>query len=231
MNLLANAKQVRVADLPSKSRLAELDKVFLEADGRMRVLPAAEVRRAFRNDLERFDWCAKRAIYALVTTELVDWVRDWIGPDRLSATIEVGTGRTPLGSALGVVQTDNYMQTDADIRAYYMALGQAAVEPLPGVLKMDAWAAVQEYRPRAVVATWVTRFGAGQTGIPGVYVGVDYGRVAKAVETFVMVGNEQLHGPMIAQNGAPPPKVYRFPWLLSRSLEHNHRNAIFVWGD
>ena len=57
-------------------------------------------------------WCVKNAIYQILTTELVDWLKKYIGEKK---AIEIGAGKSGIGRALGIPATDSAMQTMPEV--------------------------------------------------------------------------------------------------------------------
>jgi hypothetical protein len=225
------ARGVKVP-LPHRSRILPpidvqaMDEALLDPEtGRGRLLPAKDVLSLGIDAVQ--GWMVLRARYQIVTTELVDWLRARIAG---RFAIEVCAGMGDLGHHLGIPMTDSYIQTrmGGNYGDTMNAWGQALTSPPPDVARLDAEAAVAEYQPRVVVASWVT-----QKWHPGDEHGFEHGveeiRIvrAKSVETYIVVGNRVVHGgKRIARL---PHKEYAFPWLVSRGVDQT-KNIVYVWG-
>lgn len=199
--------------------LAELDASFLE-NGRVRCLPAASFRAI---GTERFFvWCARRALYALPTLELVEWLRGFGAGHRI---LEIGAGNGELGRHVGdVVQTDSFQQQRTP--AFYLAQGHAPTSPHAiDVVKLEAREAVRRYRPDVVIASWVTELG----NTPGLNSseGVDEEAILDTGCTYVLIGNVGVHGRKRIM--ARPHSTLDVSWIVSRSLKPE-LNRIWIWG-
>lgn len=198
-----------------------LDGILLDEAGFCRPLPAAELRTLGRDTFRI--WCAKNAVYAYPTLELVEWLREFIAGRR---AIEVGAGNGHLGRLLGIPMTDSGMQLMPAIANHYRALGQAPTEPPDCVELLGAEEAVQKYKPQVVVASWVThRWREGMS--EGNEFGPEEGNIVAAVEAYVHVGNDSVHSqkPIWA---LPHVKHYH-EWLVSRASNED-LSHVAVWG-
>jgi len=203
--------------------LAELDAACLK-DGRLQAMPAAYYARWPQNDLSL--WCCRRGFYCLPTLELIEFVQAQIGGD---SAIEIGAGNGALGRALGVPLTDSFQQERPEVRELYVnQLGHATVPYGSDVEKLTALEAVEKYRPRVVVAAWVThRFNRERPNLHGNMHGVDETKLLqkKCVRKYIFVGHERVHStkPILQrrhETHAPP--------LYSRAT--SGRNVVWIWG-
>lgn len=167
-------------------------------------------------------WCVKRSRYCVPTVELVQWLTEQING---RSAIEIGSGMGDLGRALAIQMTDSYAQTAPEMQLYYKMIGQPIVSPPPWVAKHDALEAVAKFKPRVVVAAWVTQlYREGE--LEGSAFGVDEDLLLSQVETYIHVGNLDVHGTKrILQRKH---EAYQFPFLFSRGFDRS-RNVVHVW--
>jgi len=188
-----------------------LDEVLLGADGRMRLLSAAELREYPHEDL--LAWAVRHARYLLVSRELVEFLLQLVGSDPESA-LEIAAGQGDLGYHLGIRMTDAAYQTRPHVRADYARLRQAVTDPPPDVERLDAATAVRRYRPRVLIGSWVTDR-------------VNEEALLARVETYVHIGNDGPHSHKSILSR--PHEVIRAPWLFSRGIDPEG-NSIRIWG-
>lgn len=204
-----------------RSDVAYLDRLLLNEDGRMQLLPAQFYRDLPRDHLRA--WAAINARYGIPTLELVNWLKVAIGPRK---AIEIGAGCGDLGYHLGIPMTDSYQQVTNPLTvAYYALMGQTPTRPPADVVKEDAEAAVLARKPDVVVASWVTeRFldGSSEGNIHGP---VEENIVANC-QTYIFIGNEGVHGQKRILS--LPHSTFKFPWLVSRSANQTS-NVIYTW--
>lgn len=202
----------------------ELDADLLTPDGRLRIQPAAFFANTERQRLRL--WCHFRGVYQLPTTELVEWMQQRIGA---RSALEVGAGRGWLGRALGVRATDNHCQSWPDVRAVYAAMGQPVTEYGTDVECIAANPAIAKYRPEVVFGCWVTQWADPQKRMPpggGSVYGIDEHDVLRRVQTYIVVGNDAVHGKK--EITARSHETVRAAWLWSRAT-YPEQNAIYVW--
>lgn len=193
------------------------------ARGLPRIMPA-DYYRAMSVD-ERAMLGARNAMYSFPTVELVQWIQDEIGG---RSAIEIGSGNGALAAALGIPATDNCMQEDPAIVAVYEAAGQKAIIYGAHVKRMSAAEAVAGYKPQVVVACWVTHlFREDRRSAGGNMFGVDEEALIDACETYIFIGNEQVHRNKSIWDR--PHRIIYPEWLFSRA--HNGtKDFIAVWG-
>lgn len=132
-------------------RLAALEAQVIDASGRQRVVPAAIYAQYDAPTISAL--CVKRGIYGLITTELVDFIRDQINH---RTAIEIGSGDGVLADALGIIGTDSHQMERPEIRRAYEEMRQPVTKYGPRVRRIDGEAAVKKYRPQVIVASWLT---------------------------------------------------------------------------
>lgn len=193
-----------------------LDEKLLDSEGNLRVLPASVYAEIPWEDLRL--WTHYRAIYGLITVELVEFLKKLIGSRR---AIEIGSGNGALGRALGIPMTDNFMQTWPDVKLLYLMQGQPLITYGPDVERMDAIEAIRHYKPEVVIASWVTQFSDGSR--TGSMYGIDEEKLLSMVDTYILFGSIRNHKhKVICQRDH---KVIQKPWMWSRSQD----SALFLW--
>lgn len=160
------------------------------------------------------------ARWCIVTTELVEWLRDRIAGRK---AIEIGAGYGDLGFHLGIPQTDSYAHVTDPAAIQKAALFQHPLtRPPKDVRKLDGLAAVHACRPEVVVAAWVTHQGINGDGY---YLGVRETALVREAD-YILIGNEAVHHrkPILAL----PHETHAPPWIVSRAL-HPALDRIWVW--
>lgn len=220
MALSARDGQLSVVN-PDSTR--DLRPEVMDEAGRMRILPAAFWAGTTRD--ERALLGNRTGVYSFPTTELVEWLRDFI--DGRSA-IEIGAGHGVLADALGIPGTDNRMQEIPEIAAHYRRTGQPTVTYGPNIIRADAGVAVRRYRPKVVIACWVThRYDPRNHEAHGNMYGVDEAAILDVCHDYVFIGNDLVHArkPILSR----PHMTINPPWLYSRALNPSSRDFIAVW--
>ena len=133
----------------------------------------------------------KHGLYAFPTIELIEWLKQKL--EGLNA-IEIGAGNGAFCGALGIKGTDNYQQEIPRYRHLYELTGQPIIKYGAHVEKLDALAAVNKYKPDAVLACWVTHlFDHRRPELKGNEIGVDEGKLLNLVDNYFFVGNTNIH--------------------------------------
>jgi hypothetical protein len=215
-----NPEALRMYAVPADTLDISYD--VLDENGRIRVLPAEfwSVTTA----AERALFGRRTGIYSFPTVELVDRLRTLI--DGRSA-IEIGAGHGVLAEALGIPATDNRMQERHPYRAIYERIGQTPTRYGPNVIELHASRAVRRYKPRVVIGCWVThKYDPERHDAGGNEIGVDEHDILRNCETYIMIGNEQVH-----EHKAIWSRIHRIeypPYLYSRAL-NDSRDFLAVW--
>jgi hypothetical protein len=209
---------------PTDQEFAEVDRALLLENGRMRLMPAQELLSWGLWRLQA--WCILRARYQFVTTELVAWLKDRIAG---RSALEIGAGQGDLGWHLGIRQIDLGGQREAFAASGMRALEQMPTDPPLDIERIDAESAVRKYAPEVVVGAWITQTHhlptAGVHPSIAAY-GVEEIRIVGAVDTYIHVGNDLVHGQKRILGRKH--RTYRPPWLVSRGADQG-KNAIRVW--
>ncbi len=190
--------------------ISSLEKLLLDAGGNLQPVPFDAIKKFPQNDISYF--CHQYGIYQIVTTELVEFVREQI--EDFSA-IEIGAGNGCLGRALGIPLTDSKIQEAKDVKNFYGQIKQPPVRYGADVRKLDALTAVKMLKATAAVGAWVTH--KYKSHLPdGFFGGVDEAVLSKRLKRYVFVGNAITHKNKEMLRFCQP-KEYRFDWLVSRS--------------
>lgn len=174
-------------------------------------------------------WCVLNGYYQIITTELVEFIKDLIERRNidLADCIEIGSGNNGLYKALGIRGTDSRMQQhNPDVRRLYKNVGQAITEPPQDVETFEGLDAINYYHPKCVVACWVTHKWEEGMEMGSVY-GLEERKAIPSVPTFIHIGNEAVHNekPLLPDNTHI---TFKAPWLISRAADQA-KNCIWVW--
>ena len=203
-------------------QVRDISGLLLDADGSIRVTPAATFKATTAE--ERLLFGVRHGIYGFPTGELIAFLRQRI--DGRSA-IEIGAGHGILAAALGIPATDNRQQEAPAIRDHYRLIGQPTIRYGNHVEQLDAASAVMKYRPRVVIASWVThRYDATQPHAGGSDTGIDEASIIASCDEYVFIGNEHVHAhkPIWAL----PHRRFIPDWLYSRAA-NGSRDLIASW--
>lgn len=175
-------------------------------------------------------FCQRNAIYLYPTQEIILWLYVLLYDYSLVNCLEVGSGDNGLFRFLGIRGTDNYMQTRPEIKIQYSALGQkttCSMSPaVSGVEKIEALAAIEKYKPKVVIGSWVTPKWDESVKM-GNYWGVDYEALLSKVEKYILIGTTNTHGPHFKET-FPPDQTLIIPGLISRTA-HPETNRVYIW--
>jgi hypothetical protein len=195
---------------------------LIREDGKLKLLPADHYKQYRWEDFRYF--CHEYARYGIPTIELVDYIKQIID-DRCA--IEIGAGAGDLGFHLGIHMTDSKkQQDDLIIRAYYKAMNQPTIKYPKDVEKIDSLEAVKKYKPKVVVASWITPYSKHETTFGSNPNGVKEDKILELVDTFIIIGNIGIHGdkPILSFTH----KSVNAPWIVSRA-KNDGKNVIFIW--
>lgn len=203
----------------------DLSSELLLPNGKLRLMYANELKSYPENALRIF--CHRQGRYGLPTIELIDYIKKLIG-DRNA--IEIGCGHGDLGYHLGIPITDSHIQSDPQVKLFYMMGGQPVIEYPNDVEKLEALEAIKKYKPQVVVGSWITRWVDKNKqyapGCHGSIFGVKEHELLRMVDTYIMVGNLEVH------KGKPifnrPHKEIEAEWIVSRA-QYPEKNRIFIW--
>jgi len=203
--------------------LRTLDEALDPEDGRLRVLSAAFWAATRREERALFG--VRNGLYSFPTVELVQRLREIIGPRR---AIEIGAGHGVLAEALHIPATDSYQQLVPKYLLQYKAMGQGIAPYGRNVEPLDARAAIEKHRPEVVIGCWVThRYDPRRPLDKGNEVGVDEGWILKRCQTYIHIGHEGVH------HRKPIRRLEHYveypSWLYSRAMSDG-RDYLAIWG-
>jgi hypothetical protein len=170
-------------------------------------------------------WCQRNFIFQIITTELVDWIKEEIG---INEAIEICAGTGTLGKALGITQTDAYIHEMQDVKTKFLNVRQPIPNNYPEyVEKLEALEAVSKYRPHTVIGSWVNQLGGPNIPQSSPY-GVNEKKILKWVKKYIHIGSENTHAEKKILT--IPHQQFKFKWLCSRAMDQS-KNVIYVWGN
>lgn len=205
-----------------------LDELLLDERGLLKVVPAATYDEISHNDLML--WCLRHAFYGLPTTELIAFLQAQIGG---RSVIEIGAGNGAFGRALGIRMTDSFIQRPGRsgmIDAIYGNLAQPRVQYGADVEELEASEAVRKYKPQVVIGSWITQKVSASLPVPsggGSIHGVNEEWLLERVQTYIVVGNLDIHGQKKIMRHDPT--IIQEPWIKSRSSKPEG-NCVLIWG-
>lgn len=196
------------------------------------------IRPVLYNQLEKFSqeqisvFCHKYAIYQVPTFELIQFLQQELGPNRALEAIEIGSGNGVFGRTLGIRMVDNKMQEWPAIKAYYEGVGQPTVSYGRDVETLAANDAVKLYKPKTVIACWVTQTYDMSLPADEVQEGNPHGvdeiqMFADGIEKYIHIGNSVTHGGKRILEKVPHRKI-KADWLVSRSMSRE-ANIIYLF--
>lgn len=213
---MADPQALHAQVLPNRD-VSYLDAQLLDSEGHPQVLPARVYAVIDWVDLRI--WTHKNAVYGLITTELIDYLKRLIG-DR--SAIEIGAGNGALGRALGIPMTDSWIQARSDVALLYHVQGQPTIQYGADVEKLEALDAIRKHKPQVVVGSWLTQFSRGDK--PGSMYGIEEEKLLTLVETYAMFGSIRNHQHKVICH--QPHGVIQESWMWSRAED----SALYVWG-
>ena len=194
----------------------------LDANGRLRILPAAYWASTIPQERAMFGY--RHGIYSFPTIELVDHLQALIGGRK---AIEIGAGNGVLAEALGITATDSRQQEREPWRTQILALGQPVVPYGPNVLECHATRAVRLHKPAVVIGCWVThKYRRSRHYAGGYEGGIDEREVLRECEEYVIVGNERVHQHKEIWD---QPHTISYPSFVFSLAQNGTRDFIAVW--
>lgn len=204
------------------SQIRDISTLMLDAQGRLKVLPASTLAATTRE--ERAVFGVRQGLYGFPTEELCEFLVERIAG---RSAIEIGAGHGVLARRLGIPATDNRLQERPDVRRYYEQIQQPTVPYGDNVEELDAAEAVLKYRPSVVVASWVThRLDLTQPERGGNQFGVDEAAIIDACDEYIFIGNEHVHAQKPIWE-LPHQKIHA-PWIYSRAV-NGHPEFVAIW--
>src|SRR5262245_30484366 len=78
--------------------IRDVEKILLDENGFLQPVPFSAIKEFSQNQISLF--CLKHAVYQIITTELVEFVREQL--HGFNKPIEIGAGNGCLGRSLGI---------------------------------------------------------------------------------------------------------------------------------
>lgn len=203
------------------SNLKDISGKLLMPNGKIKLLAAKEYQKYNWHAFRLF--CHQQARYGIPTIELVEYIKNIIGERE---AIEIGAGAGDLGYHLNIKMTDSYQQDHPAIRQMYEDMGQPTINYPSDVICIDALTAVQKYKPKVVVASWITPYAAIQTNFGSNPMGVKEDKILDLIETFIIIGNMDIHWDKPITKYIH--EVFYKDWIVSRAKDPS-KNCIMIW--
>ena len=203
--------------LDPNTDISELNAIVYR--GEIEIKAAAWYRKFSMNAIHL--WMLKHGIYVVPTQELVDFIETCL----IGTAIEIGAGNGSIARALGILATDNKMQTWPEVVKQYQLAGQPLIYYPKDVIKMDAHDAISEYKPDTVIGAFITH-----RWLPGMDSGNQWGVIEEAIllncRRYINVGNAYTHAakPILKHKH----RAYSFPWIITRAI-NQELNRIWIW--
>lgn len=194
----------------------ELHPLFYDKDGLTVPVPAGVIKSIDPQKLRLFNHVT--GMYGMITTELVDFLRDYIG-DRTA--IEIGAGLGTLGRALKIPRTDNKMQNWPEIQISYQMTRQPTIVYPSDVEELDAIAAIEKYKPDVVIGSYIThKYKAAQHHMGGNMYAPDEIAISKLASEYIMLGNMDVHSHnRLIKNKKINVRILQTNWIIGRNAE------------
>ncbi len=210
-----------ITNIINRTDQTRIKSTLLDESGKLKIVPASALKEFRQEEISQF--CAENGFYCIPTTELISFLKTEIDGD----AVEIGAGHGVIAKSLDIKACDNFMQLDPLIKAHYENLRQEIVPyDKKYVINKDANLYVNEFKPRTVIAAWVThKFNPLEHWREGNAFGVDEGEIVSKCK-YIFVGNKDVH------KNKPifdiPHKEIKKEWLFSRSMSSDE-NRIWVW--
>ena len=214
-----------IVEFIPENLITDISSEVLQPNGKLKLMPASEWRKFDWNSFRTF--CHKYTRYGIPTVELIHFLYTEINRRcPLADCIEIGAGAGDLGHILGITMTDSRQQEIPAIKAAYDAMRQPVIKYPDDVVGLEATEAVRKYKPKVVVASWITTYAPHEMPYGSNPFGVEEEDLLKLVDTFILIGNIDTHGdkPIMQL----PHEEYYFDWLVSRG-KNQENNRIWIW--
>ena len=211
----------------NESDIAYLSDIFL-TNGELNILSIKEINQYPYNDIMQF--CLSRGIHCLPTLELIDFLKDEIGIQRLGKiAIEIGAGHGAIAQALNIISTDSFQQNDLNIKAFYAKSKQPTVKYGKGIHKLDADEAIDKFTPSTIIGAFIThKYNKEHCLTEGNMYGVAEEKIIEKGIKYIFIGNKSTHQKKYICKAYPNFKTYQFDWLFAK-VKNQHDNVIWVW--
>jgi hypothetical protein len=222
MNNLTAKQQSILENISHKEPMREVlkidfsavERLLLDEKGNVKCLDAAEYGQFEFMEVRQF--AHQYGIYQFPTTELLELITKLIDG---KSCLEIGAGSGSIGRNLGIRVTDSHSQTRPEVAKLYREMGQPIIKYPSDVEKLNAKEAIKKYRPKVVLACWLTQlYDRNRHDEGGNMHGVDLEWVFDRVDKMIFVGNSEVHKNIRIPKGAKV-KSWKSLDFISRSLE------------
>lgn len=174
-------------------------------------------------------FCHMSARYLIPTTELIEFLTEFLEPYKKEDILEIGAGCGDLGRNLGIRMTDNFCQSWPDVKAYYERLEQPVIKYGLDVEEIDAIEAVKKYKPKVVIGAWVTQWidPDKPPERPGSIHGIKENEILDLVDMYMVIGAEEIHKRKYIMDR--PHEAITIPFIRSRTTYKNNDDRIYIW--
>lgn len=202
-----------------------LDDLLLDDRKLLKAIPAKDLAPIPHDHL--LTWATDHGVYQFVTTELIDFLQNEISG---CSSLEICAGHGTIARTLNIVGTDSYHHCRPETKLYYQLVGQQITEPPPEIMKFDANAAVDFFKPEVVIGAFVSQHITDEEYFSGKVNGAVTGtkeiNFVSKVKKYINIGNANTHrGKKIY---ALPHKELYFDWLYSKAFDQK-LNRVWVW--
>ena len=199
----------------------DISSKLLSEDGYIKLFSAEYYKNLKWNDFRAF--CHFHARYGIITVELALMLNQIIdGRD----VIEIGAGCGDIGHHCQIHMTDSKIQEDPLVIKQYEAMQQPIIKYPNEVEKIDALDAVIKYKPKVVIASWVTTYAPKEMDYGSSPHGIKEDKILDLVDTYILIGNIDIHGDKPIMR-LPHEELY-FDWIVSRA-KNQENNRIWIW--
>jgi hypothetical protein len=210
-----------------QTNIKYLDNILLK-NQELQVLSIHNLRQIPTNDLQQF--CLARGIYCLPTLELIEFLKEEIGVQRLGKiAIEIGAGNGAIARSLGIIATDSFMHNDPNVKVHYLRGKQPVTQYGKDVHKLDAEQAINKFNPSCVIGAFIThKFKEEFRADGGNMYGVEEELIVQRGIKYIFVGNEETHKQKYIKKIYPEFRQYKFDFLFHKVVDQRH-NVIWIW--
>jgi hypothetical protein len=201
--------------------LNDISDQLLLPNGKMKLLPTADLKNLNWNDFRHF--CHVHGRYGVPTVELIEMLTNLIGG---RSCIEIGAGNGDFGYHLNLRMTDSKIQDELRIKNMYRIMRQPTIQYPRDVEKLEALEAIYKYKPQVVITSWTTTYFPRQTSYHSNPYGLREERLLNLVDTYILIGNLDTHGdkPICKL----PHQKIQSEFIVSRAANQEN-NRVFVW--
>jgi hypothetical protein len=210
-----------------QSNIKYLDAIFLK-DEQLQVLSTYDIKQFPQSHIQQF--CLSRGIYCLPTTELIEFLKQEIGKQRMgNIAIEIGAGNGAISRELNIIATDSYMHNDLNVQVHYKRSKQPITKYGNNIHKLDAEQAIKKFTPKTVIGSFIThKFKEERRFEAGNMYGVEEEAIIQVGTKYIFIGNEETHKEKYVKKLFPDYKQHKFDFLICKVIDQK-KNVIWIW--